>query len=77
MDFRDKKPNEDIKMVNLHSGHRKRLRTSLNDKGWENVEEYKMLEYILSCVVPRKDTNPLAHTLINTFGNIVCSLPVG
>ena len=69
MDFRNKTTNKDLKVINMHEGHRLRLRNSLVDKGWENFQDYQLLEYILSCVQPRKDTNPLAHALISEFGS--------
>lgn len=60
---------EEPKKKNLHAGHRKRLRELFNSKGWENLQEHQVLEYLLSCVQPRKDTNPLAHELIDKFGS--------
>ena len=69
MDFRNKKPNQDLKIGCLHQGHRQRLRTSLVENGWENIPDHQILEYLLTCVQPRKDTNPLAHRLIDEFGS--------
>lgn len=69
MDFRNRKPGEDLKQGSLHEGHRLRLRTTLNNNGWENVEEHQILEYLLTTVQPRKDMNPLAHKLIMEFGS--------
>lgn len=70
MDFRNRKTKDNPRMINMHEGHRQRLRESLNKRGWEDFEDYQILEYILSCVQPRKDTNPLAHTLIEEFGTL-------
>ena len=53
----------------LHSGHRKRLREKFN-KGKETFKEHELLELLLSYSVPRKDTNALAHKLINEFGSL-------
>lgn len=61
--------NNDKKETNLHSGHRDRLRTTTQTIGFENLPEHQKLELLLSFVIPRKDTNPLAHTLIDEFGS--------
>lgn len=53
----------------LHDGHRKRLREKFN-KGKETFKEHELLELLLSYSVPRKDTNPIAHRLINQFGSL-------
>ncbi len=65
MEFKNKN-----KILNLHQGHRMRLRNSLTEKCWEDFEEHQILEYLLSCVFARKDTNPLAHKLIDEFGSL-------
>ena len=54
----------------LHKGHRERLRNRVKKESLINFEDYQVLEYILTFVIPQKDTNPLAHRLINTFGSI-------
>lgn len=63
-----KDKNKDKK--NLHSGHRDRVRFRLErDIEMEAFNEHEMLEYLLFHGIPRKDTNNLAHELINTFGS--------
>lgn len=57
------------KMANMHQGHRHRLRNNLIDQQWESFDEHQLLEYVLSIPIPRKDTNVLAHTLIDNFGS--------
>jgi len=54
---------------NIHKGHRERLR-ELALKGVQNLPEHQVLELLLSYVIPQKDTNPLAHSLINKFGSL-------
>ena len=54
----------------LHKGHRERLRSRVQKESLVNFEEHQVLEYILTYVIPQKDTNPIAHRLINTFGSI-------
>lgn len=55
---------------NIHDGHRARMRESVYVKnGFDGMADHEVLEYILSMFVPRKDTNPMAHELINYFGS--------
>ena len=53
-----------------HYGHRARIRDRVKKEGLENFQDYQVLEYALSFVIPYKDTNPLAHRLINRFGSL-------
>lgn len=55
---------------NLHTGHRKRLRTRAVENNLEDFEEHQVLELLLTFVIPQKDTNPLAHELIEEFGSL-------
>ncbi len=55
---------------NLHSGHRIRIRERARKEGLQSFTEHQLLELLLSFVVARKDTNDLAHKLINEFGNL-------
>ena len=54
---------------NLHNGHRERLRDKFKS-GKESFKEHELLELLLSYSIPRKDTNALAHSLINEFGSL-------
>ena len=53
-----------------HYGHRSRIRDRVKKEGLDNFQDYQVLEYALSFVIPYKDTNPLAHRLINKFGSL-------
>lgn len=53
----------------IHVGHRARLRKRFLDEGLDTFNEINALELLLFYCVPRKDTNELAHRLINHFGN--------
>lgn len=58
-------------MENLHEGHREKLRKRfISDKGFENFADHQILELLLFYANARGDTNPLAHTLLNTFGSL-------
>jgi len=54
----------------MHSGHRERLRKNIDKLGIFNLDELHILEYLLTFVIPRADTNPIAHSLLKEFGSI-------
>lgn len=54
----------------MHEGHRQRLTERCLKEGLEGFEEHEILEYLLFYVLPRVDTNPIAHRLIETFGSL-------
>lgn len=55
----------------IHEGHRERLREAAeNDPDLQTFSEYQTLELVLSYLIPRKDTNPIAHALISEFGSL-------
>ncbi|MGI5842096.1 MAG: JAB domain-containing protein [Christensenellales bacterium] len=54
---------------NLHAGHRKRMRALVEKTGLESLNEVNALEFALTYVLPRKDTNEIAHELLETFGS--------
>ena len=62
----------------IHTGHRARLRKRFLDEGLDTFNEINALELLLFYCVPRKDTNELAHKLIQYFGNYtnVLSAPI-
>lgn len=68
MNFKNKH-NENNSVKNLHEGHRQRLRERMLQTNFVKADDYQILEYLLTLVVKRKDTNELAHRLINTFGS--------
>lgn len=55
---------------NIHEGHRKRLLELVTNVGIERVSDVQALEFILTYVIPRTDTNPLAHRLLDRFGTL-------
>lgn len=55
----------------VHSGHRKRVRKEFLFMGLnEATPPHKVIEYILFHSIPQKDTNQIAHELINRYGSI-------
>ena len=55
---------------NVHDGHRDRLREKIEKFGIRVLADHEKLEYLLYPFVPRRDTNPLAHELLETFGSL-------
>ena len=64
--------------MGVHDGHRNRKRDQFLRSGAESFAEHELLELLLYYAIPQKDTNPLAHELINRFGSLqsVLSAPV-
>jgi DNA repair protein RadC len=54
----------------MHQGHRERTRKRFILHGLDGFEDHEILELMLFYAVPRKDTNEIAHRLVNTFGSI-------
>jgi len=54
----------------IHNGRRKKLRARFLDNGLETFNECEVLEFALGFCIPRVDTNPAAHSLINKFGSL-------
>ena len=57
--------------------HRKRLRERFLAGGANAMPDYEMLELVLFRAIPRRDVKPLAHALLQRFGdfNAVMSAP--
>ncbi len=56
---------------NLHEGHRKRLTRELLEQDFpDSMPSHKVLEALLFYGIPRKDTNDLAHKLLEKFGSL-------
>lgn len=53
----------------MHTDHRERMRARIAHSGILSLADHEILEYLLYPFVPRKDTNPIAHTLIDKFGS--------
>jgi len=49
--------------------HRKRLRTRFTAGGAAAMPDYELLELVLFRAIPRQDVKPLAHLLLDTFGD--------
>jgi len=52
-----------------YHGHRERLRERFHGAGPDALSDYELLEMALFPALPRRDTKPLAKTLLKTFGS--------
>ena len=56
--------------MELHGGHRHRLRQRFIQEGLDSFTEVQVLELLLFYSIPRIDTNEIAHLLIQRFGSL-------
>ncbi len=54
----------------LHNGHRQRLKNRFLEEGLDHFDEHQVLELLLFYCIPRQDTNPIAHALLEHFGSL-------
>ena len=52
-----------------HEGHRQRMRARVEQYGLENLAPHEALEYLLYITNARRDTNGIAHALLERFGS--------
>ena len=56
--------------MSIHDGHRQRLKERFLRGGLDNFTDVQVLELALFYCIPRKDTNPIAHALLDHFGSL-------
>lgn len=49
--------------------HRKRLRARFREGGADALPDYELLELVLFRAIPRQDVKPIAHALLERFGD--------
>ena len=54
----------------IHNGHRERIREQYISHGAEAFLDHQFLELLLTYAIPRRDTNELAHLLLERFGSL-------
>ena len=54
----------------IHKGHRERLKQRFLEEGLDNFTDIQVLELLLFYAIPRADTNPIAHSLLEHFGSL-------
>ena len=58
------------KKQHLHAGHRDRMRERFSLTGGIGMADHEILEMLLFYALPRRDTNGIAHALIEEFGSL-------
>jgi len=54
----------------VHDGHRARRKKQFREHGLDAFAPHEALELLLFYAIPRTDTNPVAHRLIERFGSL-------
>lgn len=54
----------------MHEGHRQRMRERVDRSGITGLQPHEVLEYMLYSFIPRRDTNEIAHRLLDEFGSV-------
>lgn len=54
--------------MGIHDGHRARRKEKFLEYGLDTFNEIEALEFLLFFAIPRKDTNELAHRLLEHYG---------
>lgn len=60
--------------MGTHDGHRERLRRRYLTAGLDALDDIQVLELLLFFTIPRRDTNPIAHRLLEHFGGLASVL---
>lgn len=64
--------------MGIHDGHREKMRQRFLQGGLETFADHEALELLLYYAIPRRDTNPIAHALMERYGSLsaVLSAPM-
>ena len=64
--------------MGIHDGHREKMRRRFLETGLGGFADHEALELLLYYAIPRRDTNPIAHALMERYGSLsaVLSAPV-
>ena len=54
----------------IHKNHRERMKNLFLENGFIGFSEIQKLEFMLYFAIPQKDTNPIAHKLLDEFGSL-------
>ena len=58
------------KTENMHAGHRSRMLASYLRTGLDGFSDVETLELLLGYAISRRDVNPIAHALLDEFGDL-------
>ena len=56
--------------MGIHDGHREKMRARFLAAGLDAFADHEALELLLYYAIPRRDTNPIAHTLMERYGSL-------
>ena len=56
--------------MSVHEGHRQRKKEQFREHGLDAFADHEALELLLYYAIPRQDTNPIAHHLLERFGSL-------
>ena len=56
--------------MSIHDGHRQRMKERFLREGLDHFSDIQVLELLLFYGIPRQDTNPIAHSLLEHFGSL-------
>ena len=64
--------------MGIHDGHREKMRERFLRGGLDSFADHEALELLLYYAIPRRDTNPIAHALMDRYGSLsgVLAAPV-
>ncbi len=65
----DTQPKQPKRKKPVHEDHRSRMRAKVKEYGLASFAEHEALEYVLFFAIPRQNTNPIAHALLDRFGS--------
>lgn len=60
--------------MGIHDGHREKMRRRFLRGGLEPFADHEALELLLYYAIPRRDTNPIAHALMERYGSLAAVL---
>lgn len=56
--------------MGIHDQHRERVRQRFLQNGLNGFADHEILKLLLFYSIPRRDTNPVAHALLDRFGSL-------
>ncbi|MBO4428940.1 MAG: RadC family protein [Clostridia bacterium] len=67
---KEKNPDGNKIKRNVHADHRERTKERFRAEGLEHFQPHNVLELLLFYSIPQRDTNEIAHALIDKFGSL-------
>lgn len=59
-----------LENAQLHVGHRQRVRDRYLSEGLDAFKDHEVLELLLFYCMPKRDTNPVAHAMLQEYGSL-------